>query len=244
VARAEQVQSGLHSGAVLPDTVSGGTASGVVASVEPRRRERRWLYVLAAAAGVLGLTAVAVLGVPPSTRVSTNALLPESAQLSGKGADDGSGLPPVTGADEVIAPVAANKPAAETEDLAPARDGARLAGDGTRTARTSRPSLTTIPELTDAPPSAPAPSAEAKNRVAQALSQPAPAQASRAPSSAATPKRAPKRATLARRAKPAPAAAGANAANAAKTPAATKVDCRQPFWIDEGGIRRLKMACL
>jgi hypothetical protein len=26
--------------------------------------------------------------------------------------------------------------------------------------------------------------------------------------------------------------------------AASKVDCRQPFWIDEGGIRRLKMACL
>src|SRR5262245_29671762 len=83
VARAEHVQSVPSP---LPDIASGGTASGIVASVEPRRRERRWLYVLAAAAGVLGLTAVAVLGVPPSTRVSTNALLPESAQP--KGADD------------------------------------------------------------------------------------------------------------------------------------------------------------
>jgi hypothetical protein len=47
---------------------------------------------------------------------------------------------------------------------------------------------------------------------------------------------------VARRAKP--AAAPAAAASAAKAPAAGKVDCRQPFWIDEGGIRRLKMACL
>jgi len=257
VARAEQVQPGLlQPGPVaLPDIASGGTASGMVASVEPRRRERRWLYVLAAAAGVLGLTAVAVIGVPSSTRVSTNALLPESAQLSGKGADEGTALAAgvsgiegsgteVSGTEsmrpEGIAAVAANKPAAETDESA--RDGARLAADGSRAARTTRPSLTTIPELTDAP----VPSADAKNRVARALSQPAPAQATRdrAPSTSATPKRAPKRATLARRAKPAPATAAVNATNGAKTPAATKVDCRQPFWIDEGGIRRLKMACL
>jgi serine/threonine-protein kinase len=245
VARAEQVQSGLHSGPVLPDTVSGGTASGVVASVEPRRRERRWLYVLAAAAGVLGLTAVAVVGVPPATRVSTNALLPESAQLSGKGPEDGAGLAAVSGPDEAAA-VAANKPAAESDDVAPARDGARLGADGSRAGRTARPSLATLPELGDAPSTSPAASIDAKNRVAQALSQPAPAQATkeRAPSSAATPKRAPKRATLARRAKPGPATAAVNATSPAKTPAATKVDCRQPFWIDEGGIRRLKMACL
>lgn len=247
IARAEQV----HSGAVLPDTVSSGTASGMVASVEPRRRERRWLYVLAAAAGVLGLTAVAVLGVPSSTRVSTNALLPESAQLTGKGAEDGAGLAVVDGADDAVGAVAANKPAAETDDVAPARDGARPGADGSRAARTPRPSLTTIPELTDAPSAAPLVSAEAKNRVAQALSQPAPAQASlsqpvreRAPSSSAPPKRAPKRATLARRAKPAQGTGAVSATNAAKSPAATKVDCRQPFWIDEGGIRRLKMACL
>lgn len=37
--------------------------------------------------------------------------------------------------------------------------------------------------------------------------------------------------------KPAPAAPSAAAAN-------NKLDCKQPFWIDEKGIRRLKMACL
>jgi len=37
----------------------------------------------------------------------------------------------------------------------------------------------------------------------------------------------------------APAAAPASA-----SAAATKVDCKQPFWIDEKGIRRLKLACL
>ena len=181
-------------------------------------------------------------------------MLPESAQLSTKGADEGIGLAAVNGAGDAIGAVAANKPAAETDDVAPARDGARLAADGNRAARASRPSLTTMPDLVDPPSTLPAPSADAKNRVAQALaqppSQPSPAQAAgtpgreRAPTTVATPKRAPKRATLARRAKPAPATAAVNAANGAKTPAATKVDCRQPFWIDEGGIRRLKMACL
>jgi hypothetical protein len=56
-----------------------------------------------------------------------------------------------------------------------------------------------------------------------------------------------RRAAVAQRAKPAavaapPAATATTAAPAKQAPA--KVDCRQPFWIDEGGIRRLKMACL
>jgi protein kinase-like protein len=43
-----------------------------------------------------------------------------------------------------------------------------------------------------------------------------------------------------------PSAATQNAGtNARSSPASgAGVDCRQPFWIDEGGIRRLKMACL
>jgi hypothetical protein len=33
-------------------------------------------------------------------------------------------------------------------------------------------------------------------------------------------------------------------ASAATSTASAKVDCKQPFWIDEKGIRRLKLACL
>jgi hypothetical protein len=72
-------------------------------------------------------------------------------------------------------------------------------------------------------------------RVSEALTQPVKDRAAPPPA----PKKVPKRATVARRAKPAPSAGGT-----AKPAASPKVDCRQPFWIDEGGIRRLKMACL
>ena len=85
------------------------------------------------------------------------------------------------------------------------------------------------------------PSEEAKLRVSQALTQ-----APKAAPPPLTKKSGKRRATVAQRAKPtvpAPAAAAGTAAAPAKQPP-TKVDCRQPFWIDEGGIRRLKMACL
>jgi hypothetical protein len=75
-------------------------------------------------------------------------------------------------------------------------------------------------------------SEQEKLRVTEALTQP--------PKPQVTPpvvKKGPKRQAVARRAKPGPAA------TAAAKPS-TKVDCRQPFWIDEGGIRRLKMSCL
>jgi eukaryotic-like serine/threonine-protein kinase len=244
VARAEQVQQAAPA---LPDIASGGTASGVVASVEPRRRERRWLYVMAAAAGVLGVAAVAFVGVPSSTRVSTNALLPESPLSSDRSPDRGA--PEATGLaaglsgvgdgtrDGAIAAVAANKPAGDT-DLA--LDGAAAGRDGARAGRITRPSPAGSTSMAPEPSEPSASSAEAKSRVAQALTQPA---KERVPSSAAPPpKRAPKRATLARRAKP--AATGSASATGSSKSAATKVDCRQPFWIDEGGIRRLKMACL
>jgi len=258
VARVEQAQP---SSPTLADVVSGGTASGMVASVEPRRRERRWLYAFAAAAGVLGVAAATLIGAQPATRVSTNALLPESAQHVDESATAGAAEPANDGA---MATVAANKPVADTDnspiagsssrdtasrDTASSREGGREAL-GARVAQetnlrapargtASRPSLGAMPELDDLPS---APSVEAKNRVAQALTQPAKERA--ASSAATTPRRAPKRATVARRAKPAQAAAGASAAASPTKSGATKVDCRQPFWIDEGGIRRLKMACL
>jgi len=230
-ARAEQV---VPVTPPLPDLVSTGTASGVVAPVQPRRRERRWLYALAAAAGVLGVAALAFVGVPPSTRVSTNALLPESAQRS-----DNVGAP--AGLDDSsregsTATVAANQPAGG--DAEPAGSSRAREADGLARSGAARQ----MPDLSAMPSSAlPPPSADAKNRVAQALTQPGKERAA----VAATPKRAARRA-VARRAKPAPAAtAKATAATTATAKAAAaKVDCRQPFWIDEGGIRRLKMACL
>jgi hypothetical protein len=61
----------------------------------------------------------------------------------------------------------------------------------------------------------------------------------------------PKRATkhvppVARRARTAAPsiAPRATAAAPAAAPASAKIDCKQPYWIDERGIRRLKLACL
>jgi serine/threonine protein kinase len=220
--------------------VGTATASGLVATLPPRR-ERRFMFILAAAAIVLGLGAVAIVSVPPSTLVRTNALLPEGTprvDTSSEPARDGT-----------VAAVAATQPAAETTELAASgnRAGARSTlqapnGDGSG-ASNALPIIpagslrglgsrapTTPPGSVEA---ASGPSEQARSRVTEALTQPAKA----AP--AALPKKTPKRATVARRAKPAPSAAAAG-----KPAASPKVDCRQPFWIDEGGIRRLKMACL
>lgn len=220
--------------------VGTATASGLVATLPPRR-ERRFMFILAAAAIVLGLGAVAIVSVPPSTLVRTNALLPEGTprvDTSSEPARDGT-----------VAAVAATQPAAETTELAASgsRAGVRSTidapnGDGSGASN----SLPIIPAgslrgLGSRAPSTPpgsveaaaGPSEQARSRVTEALTQPAKA----AP--APLPKKTPKRATVARRAKPAPSAAAAG-----KLSTSPKVDCRQPFWIDEGGIRRLKMACL
>jgi hypothetical protein len=58
-----------------------------------------------------------------------------------------------------------------------------------------------------------------------------------------TPKRATKSQPVAHRARAAAAAPRATPPAAASA-AVNKLDCQQPFWIDEKGIRRLKMACL
>ncbi|HTV19851.1 MAG TPA: serine/threonine-protein kinase [Polyangiaceae bacterium] len=219
------------------------TASGLVATLPPRR-ERRFKFILAAAAVVLGLGAVAIVSIPPSTLVSTNALLPEGTphvDTSSEPARDGT-----------VPAVAATKPVVETTELAAngSRATARSAIEVPRSVEPARSDGTTgLPATSlrglgsrapttsaaaSAEAAASAPSEEARVRVSEALTQPAKDRAVPAP----TPKKVPKRSTVARRAKP------AAAATAAAKPAAPKVDCRQPFWIDEGGIRRLKMACL
>jgi hypothetical protein len=220
------------------DAVPAGTASGIVATVQPRR-ERRFLYALAAAAVVLGLGAVALVGVQPSTLVRTNALLPDSTHRSDEpGARDGT-----------VPAVAVTKPAADTSEADPMlTKRASELPDSDRSASLDRSGALDRAAMTRGlgarAPSQDAPSEEAKLRVSQAL------QAPKAPPPPVTKKSGKRRAAVAQRAKPAAAApAAATAASAATTAAPakqppTKVDCRQPFWIDEGGIRRLKMACL
>jgi serine/threonine protein kinase len=217
------------------------TASGLVAAFPPRR-ERRFMFILAAAAIVLGLGAVAIVSVPPSTLVRTNALLPEETprvDTSSEPARDGP-----------VAAVAATQPAAETTELAgsgraaarPALDAPNGDGSGASAQLPIVPAAS-LRGLGSRAPTTPTgsveaasgPSEQARLRVSEALTQPGKDRVAPAP----LPKKVPKRATVARRAKPAPSA-GAGA----KPAASPKVDCRQPFWIDEGGIRRLKMACL
>lgn len=218
--------------------VGTGTASGLVATLPPRR-ERRFMFIMAAAAIVLGLGAVAIVSVPPSTLVSTSSLLPEDEPPPAE-----PGAPPAR--DGQLPAVAATQPAAETSGVAAAaaRSVSRAAmGDHDDTDSLPIVPASSLRGLGSRAPSAPtapaasiepsAPSEQARQRVNEALTQPPKERAAPPP----PPKKAPKRA-VARRAKPAPQPA------AAAKPAAPKVDCRQPFWIDEGGIRRLKMACL
>jgi eukaryotic-like serine/threonine-protein kinase len=263
VLQAEEVRAGR----LLPaEAVPVGTASGLVSPVAPRR-ERRFLYAIAAAAAVLGLGAVAVVGVQPATLVRTNALLPGSV-TSGSAASGsavpgsavpGSAVPGNTAVaqgsadgaennaeparDGEVSAFAATKPAAETDlpvsaGVASARPATRgSVGESGRSddERSLSRELGSGAAVT-APSST---SEEAKLRVNQALAQAAKDRTA-PPAASGGLKKGAKRATgvVARRAKPVPAAAPASAK------ATAKVDCRQPFWIDEGGIRRLKMACL
>ena len=92
------------------------------------------------------------------------------------------------------------------------------------------------PEAKDAPPTEPGFDQTAASRVSRALAQPAKERVA-PPPVVKRPARRVAAAVAPRRARPTTTAAKATTAN-------TKVDCRQPFWVDERGIRRLKMACL
>lgn len=245
--------------AALPsDAIPVGTASGLVATLQPRR-ERRFMYVLAAAAVVLGLGAVAVVSVQPSTLVRTNALLPESPRpLDGSDpAREGTASAATQPASETAALAAAGAVVTSERGLGravPERSTTDRTGSGSAAERTDppRPSAGAVGQvaLAERPLArglgSRAPSStlevgssiseEEKLRVSEALTQPPKAPGS-APLATGPAKKGLKRQGVARRAKPA-----AGTATAAKP--ATKVDCRQPFWIDEGGIRRLKMSCL
>ncbi len=236
-----------------PEAIPVGTAFGLVATLQPRR-ERRFMYVLAAAAVVLGLGAVAVVSVQPATLVRTSALLPDSSRPLDDSEPVRNGIAAATEPAAEITEVAAAGTAVVSERAglgrdAPGRDApeptaapralGNAAGQAVgQAALAERPIARGLgsraPSSTGEVGSAT--SADEKLRGSEASPQPpkAPGAASAAPAPA---KKGPKRQAVARRAKPA-----AGSPSAAK--ATTKVDCRQPFWIDEGGIRRLKMSCL
>jgi hypothetical protein len=236
---------GLPAAEALPEllTLPPMERRGPVFSHAPRedvggvRRKRRML-ALVTAAGVFGLlTLVAVVAVQPVALVHTSsgALRPEA-----------SGTKPVAGSASAATPepppteLALKGPAAQAEDppigraVAPA---SQLVAEPSSD-RAPSPAASAAPA---APPSsAPAGLGEAAvTRVAQALTQPA-----KPASSSPAVKRVPKRAPPPRRSARAAASTKAAAAPAPSPAAGGKLDCKQPFWIDEKGIRRLKMACL
>jgi eukaryotic-like serine/threonine-protein kinase len=185
-----------------------------------RGRARRLYSILAAAAVLMGLATVAVVGSRPASLVRTSgALLPEPAAAKAEH--------PAARPEEAV--VAFKPPAQPVADQLPI---------GRPVAPVSR--VVNEPESLVAQRDVRAPSparmqadeaegveGSAASRVSLALTQ-APKEKARE-----APKKVARRAVPPRRPKAAP-----------KAVAAAKVDCRQPFWIDEGGIRRLKMACL
>jgi hypothetical protein len=186
--------------------------------------------MLAAAAVFMGLVAIAVIGVQPSPLVRTSALLPEGSAQEGEGVGDERGEA-----------VAANEPrhapdrAPDPQELGLGRvvapvsqvvNEARIEPERVEQGAEPR---TEVPAVERAPMAMANAEAPASNRVSLALPR-APKERAQA-----APKKAPRRAAVAaRRPKP----------TAVNKPATAKVDCRQPFWIDEAGIRRIKMDCL
>jgi serine/threonine-protein kinase len=205
-------------------------------AVQPARRSRRWVTLLAAAAIVTGMASIAVLSVQPSSVVvsTSGALLPGAEPSE-------SEAPPQ---EEVRAAAPPHpRPAPEPQDLPIGRAVATVSQVVTEGVPALEPGQEAPLQRTLAPmpPATPPPSAAvvdqtaaeeaaAAERVSLALTQ-LPKERVQTP----PPRKTTKRAAGARRGKP--------PAVAPKAPA-SKVDCRQPFWIDEGGIRRLKMACL
>jgi len=216
----------------------------LVATDPSQRSKRRWL-ALATAAGVFAaLVGVAVVAVQPVLLVRTSgALRPETslaeakaspvekaheapedriASLRGSAAQP-SDEPPIG---RVIAPVTQVVGAAEPTERPALGAGER----GAARAEEHGAQASAAPGAPVGAAAEPGFDETAASRVSLALSQPA---KERVQPPAKRPARRP--AVPARKARP--AAAKATTAN-------TKVDCRQPFWVDERGIRRLKMACL
>jgi serine/threonine protein kinase len=202
-----------------------GTASVFAFATPPARRGRRLMAMLAAAAVFMGLVAIAVIGVQPSPLIRTSALLPEGSAQEGEEVKDERGEAVASNEQQGLP----NSP-----ELARARGVAQvsqvLTEAHTESGRVEQGRAVDKAE-TPAVDRAPATLAIAEAPASNRVNLPLP----RAPKAQSAPKKSPRRAAVvARRPKPA----------AVNKPVAAKVDCRQPFWIDEAGIRRIKMDCL
>lgn len=208
----------------------------------PRRKNRNWLVALAAAAVFTGVAGVAVFGIQRSPLVKTSALLPEApapAPSANERLQTAGGTP--VAAERQTPPTGRRAQAGlGSSEITPVSQRTEPPGVGQLkptdepVARTT--ALDTLPDpgaAQEPPPAEGVAQLVAPEAAAPVAAAPAPRPSKGRVQSA--PKKVVRRAAAGRRAKPAPAAQ--------KAPAA-KVDCRQPFWIDEGGIRRLKMACL
>jgi serine/threonine-protein kinase len=240
-----------------------------------RRRQRRLVAVLSAAAVFGVLATVAVVTVQPVALMrSSSALRPETATSAGAAhapsTSAGAAHAPSTGVGAAHAPSTGALAAGKSTVPVAAREetSAALALKGSETgaelpiAGAAAPAASTVsaaaPERHAAGSAAPAPIAKsttaasgaAGTHAAGAADSSADVAASRVSLAMAQPKAAasvPKRAT-----KHAPPVARRTRAAAPPVPRATvaapasaaKVDCKQPYWIDERGIRRLKLACL
>jgi hypothetical protein len=207
-----------------------------------QRRRRRW-FALATAAGVFAaLVGVAVVAVQPVLLVRTSGALRPETSVS---AAEAKGLPV-----EKAPEPAADRIATLRGSTAEASDGepiGRVSAPVTQVVGAAEPSEEKgapgagergVGRVEEHGAKASAAAAEAgfdetaASRVSLALSQPAKEHIQ-------SPVKRP-----ARRAAPPPRRGTRATAAKATTAPSTKVDCRQPFWVDERGIRRLKMACL
>ena len=225
-----------------------------------RRRQRRMLTLLSAA-GIFGLlTLVAVIAVQPVALMrASGALRPDTpAAVTSRGgvpmqSTPPSSVPAVSEAVAILPPATVPPATAAPSVTVPARVSEQDEPPPARAAVPVAQLAVAAPPPVSSPPvsSPPGVSPPAVAQVVRAV-QPAPVPP--------IPKRATKHQTVAQhRGHPAPAPAPRATAAASPAPRATtatppaasaaaaaanKLDCKQPFWIDEKGIRRLKMACL
>lgn len=233
-----------------------------------QRRQRRLVAVLSAAAVFGVLATVAVVTVQPvAVMRSSSALRPETTPsanaaraLSTVGAVAANKPTVPAGAQEEPSAPLAMKGAVAAGD--PASGAAVVAAPAAVTAAAPERHVSAAAPVaaakassmaSAAAPSAAAgaaPSGSVTNGGVASGSVGSASVGSASVASASVPKRATKHPQpVARRARAAAPMPKATVATPAPTPAAAstataKVDCKQPFWIDEKGIRRLKLACL
>jgi hypothetical protein len=233
-----------------------------------QRRQRRLVAILSAAAVFGVLATVAVVTVQPVALMrSSSALRPDTT--SNANAAHALSTTGAVAASKPTVPVAAQEETPRTLERTAAAElpiaGGLVAAPATVTAtapeRHAAPAPATIPKASLVAPASASTTASGSSVASGSVASGSVASGSVAGGSvaggsvaggsvASVPKRATKHPQpVARRARAVAPIAKATIAAPAPAPAASssasaKVDCKQPFWIDEKGIRRLKLACL